>query len=246
MTSQDPWTVRSPSEMPPAEIPWPVTPDPDTMFYLATRLRGLSTMDFRHVQRIDKFMLWVDAVGGFRVCMADEVTLGQPIRCGTVDVPILGDISSRHARIRRDEEGYLIEAIREVHVDDRPVERMASLSDGSRIRLGKGVQLVFRRRHALSATGRLDFASHHRTQPSADAVLLMADACILGPKPTSHVVCRDWKQEVILYRHEDQLYCRTDGRLQIDGVPREGRGRITPNSCVEGEGFSLNLEEIRV
>ena len=37
------------------------------------------------------------------------------------DVPILADLSSRHARIRRDGEGYLIEALREVRVDGRPV-----------------------------------------------------------------------------------------------------------------------------
>ena len=202
-------------------------------------------MDFRGTQRIDQFMLWVDAVGGFWVCMADEVMLGQPVRGGTADVPVLADISSRHARIRRDEEGYLIEAIREVRVNGQRVAGMASLGDGSRIRLGQGVRMVFRQPHPLSATARLDFVSHHRTQPSADAVLLMADACILGPAPTSHVVCRDWKQEVVLYRHEGQLWCRTDGRMEIDGIPREGRGSITRNSHVEGDGFSLNLEEIR-
>ncbi len=210
-------------------------------------------MDLRGGRQTGKFMLWVDAVGGFRVCLGDEVTLGQPVRSGAVDVPILGDISSRHARIRRDEEGYLIEAFREVRLDGRPVDKLAALADGSQITLGQGVQMVFRRPHALSATARLDFASHHRTQPSADAVLLMADSCILGPSPYCHVVCRDWTEEVILYRHfepgraelDEQLYCRTAGLLTIDGVPCRGRGRVTPNSRVEGEGFSLNLEEIR-
>lgn len=201
-------------------------------------------MDFRSVRQTGKFMLWVDAVGGFWVCLADEVILGQPARCGAADVPILADISSRHARIRRDGEGYLIEAIREVRVDGRRVDKMTSLCDGSKITLGEGVRLVFRRPHALSATARLDFLSHHRTQPSADAVLLMADSCILGPNPHSHVVCRDWTHEVILYRHEEQLYCRGAGRFEIDGVPCKGRGRITPNSRLQGEGFSLNLEEL--
>jgi hypothetical protein len=72
----------------------------------------------------------------------------------------------------------------------------------------------------------------------------MADSCILGPGRHSHVVCRDWANDVILYRHDAELYCRTAGRFQIDGVPHQGRGRITRNSRVEGEGFSLNLEAI--
>ncbi|MBN2477421.1 MAG: FHA domain-containing protein [Pirellulales bacterium] len=215
------------------------------MFKLEPRLRGLTAMDYRGSQQFDKFMLWIDAVGGFWVCLGDKVTLGQPTACGTVDVPILADISSRHARIRRDGEGYLIEAIREVQVDGLEVEKMAALSDGSRITLGEGVRLAFRRPHALSATARLDFASHHRTQPSADAVLLMADSCVLGPKSSSHVVCREWDEEVILYRHDEQLYCRTKAALTIDGVRYQGRGRITVNSHIEGEGFSLSLEGIR-
>ena len=202
-------------------------------------------MNYRGVQQSDKFMLWVDAIGGFWVCLGDKVTLGQPVTGATVDVPILGDISSRHARIRRDGEGYLIEAMRRVEVDGREVEKMASLSEGSKIVLGEGVRLVFRRPHALSATVRLDFDSRHRTQPSADAVLLMADTCVLGPKSSSHVLCRDWQQEVILYRHDDRLFCRTPGSFEIDGVRHRDRGPITANSRVEGEEFSFSLEEIR-
>ena len=215
------------------------------MYVPATRLRGLMTMDFRGTHAPERFMLWVDAVGGYWVCTGDEITLGQPVRSGMDDVPILGDLSSRHARIRRDGEGYLIEAIREVWLDGRPVERVAALADGSKITLGHAVKLVFRRPHALSGTARLDFVSHHRTQPSADAVLLMADACILGPGPHSHVVCRDWPHEIILHRQDEQIYCRSAGTLQIDGRPCRGRGRIAVGSHVQGEGFSLCLEEIR-
>jgi len=244
VTTRTFWRFGRRPQTPPTTEPWPSNNDHDTMFYLATGQRGLSAMDHRNKQS-DKFMLWVDAVGGFLVCLADKVTLGQPVACGTVDVPILGDISGRHARIQRDGEGYLIEAIRRVRVDGLEVEKIASLCSGTKIVLGDGVRLVFRRPHALSATGRLDFDSHHHTQPSADAVLLMADSCVLGPKPSCHVVCRDWSQEVILYRQDEQLCCRTAGALEIDGIRHRGRGPITANSRIEGEGFSLSLEEIR-
>jgi len=216
-------------------------------------------MDCRRDQTTDRFMLWVDSVGGFLVCLADEVTLGQPVHHGSADIPILGDISSRHARIRRDGEGYLIEAIRDVQVDGRPVDRVAMLSDGSEITLGGGVRLGFRRPNALSATARLDLISRHRTQPPVDAILLMADSCILGPNPHSHVVCRDWTHEVIVYRHGEELFCRArksslpqaaktktprSPKLQIDGRPCTNRGSLTRHSHVVGRGFSLTLEEL--
>ena len=197
-------------------------------------------------QETDRFLLWIDSVGGFWVCTKEEVTLGQP-GCGReVDVAILGDLSRRHARIRRDGEGYLVEAVREVRVDGRRAEPVASLVDGSTIELGQGgVRLVFRRPNALSATARLDFASHHHTEPRTDAVLLMAESCILGPSSHSHVVCADWPQEVILYRHHDKLYCRTPGVMKIDGVRCVDRGGpLGRNSQIVCDRFSLGLEAV--
>jgi hypothetical protein len=137
-------------------------------------------------------MLWIDAVGGYWVCLADELIIGQPGGGGKIDIPILADISSRHARIRRDGEGYVIDALRDVRVGGRAVAETELLGDGSRIEIGPSVKLQMRRTHPLSLSARLDFLSRHRTHPAADAVLLLADSCVMGPKPHSHVVCRDW------------------------------------------------------
>ena len=201
-------------------------------------------MDRTFGQSGSRFLLWVDAVGGYWVCLGDEVVLGQPGVPGRVDVSILGDVSGRHARIRRDSEGYVMEAMRDTKVDGHRVEQSALLGDGARIQLGDGVRLAFRRPLALSATARLDFLSRHRTHPSSDAVLLMADTCVLGPKSNSHVVCRDWPCDVILYRQEGELYCRTAGNFEIDGLKHRQSGRIHRNSHIVGDSFSFSLEAI--
>ena len=106
------------------------------------------------------------------------------------------------------------------------------------------MKLQLRRTHPLSLTARLDFLSRHRTQPAADAVLLLADSCVLGPKPQSHVVCRDWTREVILFRQEEKLYCHAAGHFEIDGVACRNRGLLQANSRVSGEGFSFSLEPV--
>ena len=190
----------------------------------------------------NRFLLWIDAVGGYWVTMADEVVIGQPT--ADVDVPILGDISKRHARICRDREGYLIEALRPVYVNDQPVKGRTTLSDRAIIRLGDRVELRFRRPHALSATARLEFVTGHRTQPSSDAVLLMAETCVLGPSGHSHIVCHDWPNEVVVFRRDGELFCRAPGEMQIDGIPTRRRGRIKKDSRVEGHRFSFSLEPI--
>ncbi len=106
------------------------------------------------------------------------------------------------------------------------------------------MRLGFRRPHALSATARLDFLSHHRTEPTVDAVLLMADTCVLGPKPHSHVVCRDWPEEIILCRHEGGLYVLSRGAFEVDGTRGRDRVRIGHCSRVVGPHFSLSLEPV--
>jgi hypothetical protein len=215
------------------------------MFRLNSLFGWQAPMNGSSKQKADRFLLWIDSVGGFWVCTRDEVTLGQPGLGPEVDVPILGDLSRRHARIRRDGEGYLIEAIREVRVGGRRAEPVASLVDGSTIELGEGVRLVFRRPNPLSATARLDFASRHHTEPRTDAVLLMADSCILGPKPHSHVVCPEWPRELILYRHQDKLYCRTSGTMEIDGARYVDRGGpLGPRAQIVCDRFSLGLEAV--
>jgi hypothetical protein len=183
-------------------------------------------------------------VGGYLVCEAAEVTVGQPVPGHYVDIPILGDISRRHAKIRRDGEGYLLEPLRPVCVDGRPVDGRTLLVDGALIELGQGVQLRFRRPHRLSNTARLEFVSRHRTQPSADAVLLLADACVLGQSAGCHVPCRQLKREVVLYKQGAELGCRTRGLFEIDGRPARDRGPITRSSQLLGDDFSLRLEAI--
>jgi hypothetical protein len=191
-----------------------------------------------------RFMLWVDGVGGYLVCQGEVVSLGQPVQGSYVDVPVLGDISRLHARIRRDGESYLIEPVRQTRVNGRPVDQVTLLADGNEIELGDGVRVHFRLPSALSRTARLDFASRHRTQPRADGVLLMAESCILGPGSGSHVVCRDWPQEVVLFSQGGNLHCRALGHFQVDGVEAEERSPIARSSQIVGESFSLSLENV--
>ncbi len=192
----------------------------------------------------ERFLLWVDGVGGYLVSLSSEIVLGQAAPGNHVDVPILADISRQHARIRRDREGYTIEPLHVVQLNGRAIQTQAILSDGDEIELGSGVRFRFRRPHALSASARIDLISRHRTQPFADSILLMAESCVLGPRWQNHVVCPDWESDVVLYRQGEELYCRSMDAIEIDGELCDGRGRLASNSHVTGSDFSLSLEEL--
>lgn len=191
-----------------------------------------------------RFQLWVDGVGGYLVCQGDRVTLGRPDPDGYVDIPILGDLSTQHAAIRREGESYVLEPLRTVRLNGRLVTEPTTLPDAALIELGASVRIKFRRPHALSSTAVLEFASTHKTQPAADAVLLMAESCVLGPSARDHVVCRQWPQDVVLFRQDGQMACRTKGKFAVDGTEQTDRAALTPSSSVVGEAFSLKLEEV--
>ena len=191
-----------------------------------------------------RFLLWVDGVGGYLVCLGDEVVLGQAHPQCDLDIPIQADLSRRHAKISRKGDGYVIEPLQSTRINGQLIRGKTLLSDGDEIELAQTVRLRFRQPHALSASARLDFISHHRTQPKADGVLLMAESCVLGPKWQNHVICRDWQGDVVLYRRDGELFCRAMDAIEIDGCLCDGRGHLHPNSHVTGSDFSMSLEEL--
>jgi len=192
-----------------------------------------------------RFLLWVDAVGGYLTCLGQEVTIGQALPDNDAEIPILGDLARQHARIRREGEDYLIEPMdAAVAINGKTVEGKALLSSGDEFSLGNKITLRFRKPHPLSATARLEFVSRHRTQPWADGVILMAESCVLGPNWNNHVVCRDWRDDTVIFRQGDSLACRAMEQLEIDGQSCDGSGAISYNSRIVGEDFSMSLEEI--
>jgi len=191
-----------------------------------------------------RFVLWVDAVGGFLVCEDDVVTVGQAVPGNPVHIPLLADISRHHATFHRDEEGYVIEAVRPSQVDGRALDHLTWLADGSVIEMGSSVQFMFRRPHPLSTSARLDCISHHQTVPSTSGVLLMSQNLVLGPASTSHVACPNWKDDVLLFRERGRLFCRTSGNMKVDGKIHERLAEIRAGSCVEGSRFAFSIERI--
>jgi len=190
-----------------------------------------------------RFLLWIDGIGGYLLCLGNRVTLGQATADAFVDIPLYADVSRMHAALTRDAEGYLFEALRPSLVNAKPADK-ALLQAGDRITLGSTCQLQFRQPVPISATARLDLTSGHRLPLSLDGVLLMAETLVLGPGPQAHVTIMDLKQPVVLYRHKDGLAVRGPGHLTIDGHSYKERGPLSANARVLGEEFAFALEPV--
>lgn len=191
-----------------------------------------------------RFILWVDAVGGFLVCTREEVTLGQAVPDCHVDIPILGDLARNHLKLIRSSEGYVLEPFGYVSVNQQAIEQKTLIKNGDLIELTGGIKIKFVKPHPLSGSARLVFESAHRTQPWSDAVLLMAESCVLGPNMRNHVVCREWAEDLVFFRKNGRLFCKSFQAVSVDGSIIEGKGELRPNSHIEGEDFSMTLEPL--
>jgi tetratricopeptide (TPR) repeat protein len=191
-----------------------------------------------------RFLLWIDGVGGYLVCLGQRVTIGQATPEIGVDVPLLADISRLHAQLSRDAEGYLFEALRPAQINGKAADKVLLQAD-DRLTLGNVCQLQFRQPVPVSASARLDLASGHRLHWAVDAVLLMADTLVLGPGGQVHVDLPDVTGPIVLYRHKDGLGIRCPGPFTIDGQRFQERGLLGEAASVKGEEFAFAVEPIR-
>ncbi len=199
-----------------------------------------------------RFVAWIDDVGGYLICLGDEVILGQPTGPGGAEIPILADLSRRHATIHREREAYIITPIHHVSIDGNELKGPQVVKNNALIELGESVRLRFRKPHALSSTAVLTLESHHKTEPAVDGIVLMSESCVLGSQPQSHIPCRGWTDDLVLFRRGEDLQFRTAASVSVtnhDGDPapkstKTGSGIITHNTRIDGENFALSFEEV--
>jgi hypothetical protein len=191
-----------------------------------------------------RLIAWIDEVGAFLVCLGNEISLGQPTPGSAVDIPIRADLSRRHATIAREGESYILKPVHSAKVDGQAVIGPTLLRDGSLIELGDSLKIRFTKPHSLSATAVLKFESKHKTEPAVDAIVLMSESCVLGPKSHSHIRCADWNSEIVLFRRGEDVQFRSQDIIEVNDHPGATSGIITTNCRLAGEEFALSFEEI--
>jgi hypothetical protein len=189
-----------------------------------------------------RFLLWVDGVGGYLVCLGKRITLGRASADVYVDVPLCADVSRLHAVLTRDGGSYLLEGVRPVQVNARPVDKVL-LQTNDRVTLGNSFQFLFHQPVPVSASARLELVSGHHLPLAVDGVLLMADTLVLGPGQ-AHVSMPDVAQPVVLFRQKEGLGVRHAGTLRVDGREYHERADLGPEANVTGANFAFALEPV--
>jgi tetratricopeptide (TPR) repeat protein len=191
----------------------------------------------------NRFIMWIDGVGGFLVCLGNRVTFGQAGPDAFCDIPIFADILKSHVTLSRDGEGYSLEASKPIQVNGKVIEK-GLLRTGDRVTLGSSCQLLFRQPVAITATARLDLVSGHRLGLPVDGVLLMAETLVLGPENGSHVEILGLKAPLFLYRSREVLGIRSKEKLVDNGQIVKESSRLEMGATISGHDFSITLEAI--
>lgn len=192
--------------------------------------------------RTRNLILWIDGVGGFLMLDRDELLIGQAVSGGHQDIGLVGDLSRQAAVLKRVQADYLVQPLQETCVDGKAITGAHLLTSGATLSWGPRVRLKFTKPHPLSCSARLDLASHHRFQPRVDGVILLADSCILGPSPSCHVQCSNWKQDLLLFRSASQWYLRAIEEVEVNGISQSGQVPLVSGVRVRGSDFSFSLE----
>ncbi|MFO1064757.1 MAG: FHA domain-containing protein [Pirellulales bacterium] len=222
----------------------------------ATVLLSTHVMNLRGLDRVSRLrqdedarssatayhIVWIDGVGGYLLWDRNELVIGQAFAGSGADIGIVGDLSRQAAAIRRIGGDYLLQPLQRTSLNGHVIDRSQLLSDQSRIELGQSVKMDFRRPNPLSATARLEIAGIHRWQPYVDAVVLLADCCILGPRPGSHIECREWSSELMLIQKGAQWHFKTGVDVDVNGRTQRGTFPVVRGMNVRGEDFSLSIE----
>jgi hypothetical protein len=191
----------------------------------------------------EKFVVWIDSVGAFLLCLGNEVSFGGPAsEDSRADVALLANLSRRHATFLRSGESYLLLAHAPVHVAGRAVHDRVDLSDGYDVALGANVRLSFRLPSVMSGTARIEFVSDHRPARSVDGVILMDETCLLGPGPENHVRCPGWPHAVLLFRRDGRLWCKSREALFLGGRHAPEGGALEPGVVVSGTDIRFRIE----
>jgi tetratricopeptide (TPR) repeat protein len=190
-----------------------------------------------------RFLLWIDGVGGYLVCLNNRLTFGHAGAESHVDVPLVADVSRLHASLSRDAEGYVLEAVKPIQVNGQTLTR-ALLRPGDRVTVGTSCQFQFHQPVPVSATARLDLTSGHRLSLTVDGILLMADTLVLGSGPQVHVSIPDLKKNVVLFRHKDGIGLRHEGNLHVNGRKSPTREVLGPSATVVGDEISFTIEPV--
>lgn len=199
----------------------------------------------------DGFLLQVDDAGEFLVVRAETVRIGN-IRGKPLELPVLANIASQHARIERKMSFHggmqdeIVAAEGKVRFESKDVDRQR-LQSGDKLTLGDSLGLHYRVPSKRSLTAELRLLGGFQVA-GTDRILLMKDRgrdgrILIGPGDGTHVRVPTANGSLEIFAAPDgRIVVRCAGGGTLDGNRFQGEAVLEAGCTVQAAGVSFVVQ----
>ena len=169
----------------------------------------------------ERLLILVDGSGSYLLIRNPRASIGRAATDNPADIPIVSNLSERHADIARVDDDYFLFANREVSIGGKPVQQKL-LQSGDKIILGKRSKLTVNLPSRKSTSAVLDLSGSGKLPNDVKRFILFDRLATVGRKSNAHIVVTTAAEDLVLYERGGKLWLRhkVNGRGD-DGVPIE-------------------------
>lgn len=187
-------------------------------------------------------VLWVDGGGAFLICIKKELQIGRSP--GPGDLTFMAPLGSPHATLFHTGESHVIVPRQPLVIAGRRTAEPTLLRHGQTFELAPEVRIDFATPSPLSRTAILSFPGKIPPTPTLDAVVLMAQTCLIGKDARSHIIVPGVEEQAILIWNGRELICRfavDSGQNGWDSFWGDAQS-VWPGSTIAGREIRFHCE----
>ena len=117
------------------------------------------------------------------------------------------------------------------------------LEDGDKISLSMRCRMKFNVPNAASASAVISLASARLPNADTRNIILMDREIIIGPGIKNHIRANQMKDQIVLFKQNGKLLCRTDQNIEVDEKRYDSRKGLTINKPITIGKMSLVIKE---
>ena len=190
----------------------------------------------------NNFLLQIDGVGSYLVICETPATIGPISSSHRPLIGLMAQPSLPVATIDRVEGDYFIRSTEPIGVNEKPVTDIL-LQDGDKISLSMRCRMKFNVPNAASATAVISLASARLPNADTRNIILMDREIIIGPGIKNHIRATQMKDQIVLFKQNGKLLCRTDQNIEVDEKRYDSRIGLTINKPITIGKMSLVIKE---
>ncbi len=155
----------------------------------------------------ERLLILVDGSGSYLLIRNAQATIGRAATDSPADIPIVSNLSERHAEIVRVDDDYFIFANREVNIDGRNIQQKL-LQNGDKIILGKRAKLTFNLPSRKSTSAVLDLSGSGKLPNDVKRIIMFDRLATVGRRSNAHIAVTTASEDLVLYERGGKLWLR--------------------------------------